>query len=106
MITQKDLDNLITRIQKLEDFVYKKKLINKNKSSESFSGATGGIRFLSIKKYFTNKHSLKEVRAELAKNGYHYSSQAIDIALSRASKPGNLLVALKEKGKKMYVTRK
>jgi len=39
-------------------------------------------------------------------NGYHYSRQAVQMPLTRLSTVGGPLVALKDKGKNVYVKRK
>ena len=104
---EKIIKNIITRLVRLETTVFKNKLNdNKKQISKDFSGPTGGLRLLVSNGFFNTKQTFGEIRKELAKNNYHYSSQAAQSALSRLSKPGNLLVSLKEGGKKNYVRRK
>ena len=71
-----------------------------------FSGATGGVRFLISKRHFKKKLGLSEVRATLAKHEYHYSAQAVQMALNRLTRKDGPLVALREGGRKVYVERK
>jgi hypothetical protein len=76
------------------------------KSPPERKGPTGGIKDLIRKGAFKKKCDLGEVRGKLAKNDYHYSAQAVDMALKRLSTIKGPLVALKEKGQKYYVERK
>lgn len=99
--------NIIKRIEKLEAVVFGSNKKKKNiKTDSEYNGPTGGVKFLIDKGFFNNKQALSQVRDELNKNGYHYSIQAAQTALSRLSKLGGLLVSLKESGKKVYVKRK
>lgn len=75
-------------------------------TQESYSGATGGVRFLVKNGFFKTKRNQVSIRKELADKGYHYSSQAIYEAMKILSKLGGLLVTLNEKGSKVYVERK
>lgn len=106
-----DYKLIIRRLGKLEQAVFSnrsKTYIKENISvkNKNFSGATGGIRFLVTRGFFRSKKNLSEVREELEKHRYPYSSQAIDMALKRLSKPKGLLVRLEIKGQKMYAERK
>ena len=106
---EKEIINIIKRIEKLEAFVFGstakvKKSTPKDKSG--YEGPTGGIRLLIDKGFFDAKRTLADVRAKLAENGYHYSIQAAQTVLNRLSKTGGSMVALKEGGKKAYVKRK
>ena len=71
-----------------------------------FSGATGGIRFLISKGVFKKKQGLAEVKTALSDNGYHYSRQAVHVALNNLTAKGAPLVTLREGGRKVYVERK
>ena len=73
---------------------------------KNYSGATGGVRFLVKNLFFKIKRNQAIVREELSDKGYHYSSQAIYEAMKILSKSGGPLVALSEKGRKVYVERK
>lgn len=105
------MKDIIKRIEKLEKAVFGKMENSKGKNKkpkkeDSFSGPTGGLRFLISKNYFTKKRSLAEVKKEMEKNSYIYSDQAVQMALGRNSKVGGPLVSLKDGGKKAYVERK
>lgn len=106
---EQQIKDLTARVQKLETALVKKKPnARANKDGEAkYTGATGGVRFLIDKGFFSSKKSLGEVRKAAAGHGYHYSAQAIDTALSRKSAGASSpLVALKEGGGKKYVRRK
>lgn len=97
------------RIARLENAVFgqkgKTKTGTEPKSSD-FSGATGGVRVLISKGFFKKKQGLAEVRTTLSDNGYHYSRQAVHVALNNLASKGGLLVFLQEGGRKVYVERK
>lgn len=101
----KKLEHEVFEIKKrrfVEDF---KKDTEKLKENE-FSGATGGVRFLLSEKFFDHKRSLADVRDKLTEHGYHYSLQAVQMAVNRLSKSSGPLVTFKEGGKKQYAKRK
>ena len=75
-------------------------------NAEAFDGATGGVRFLIAKGFFNSRRSFAEVEKAMQDNGYHYSKQAVQMPLGRLSTVGGPLVALKNKGKNVYVKRK
>jgi hypothetical protein len=102
--TDNVLSGLLRRVVKLERAVFRNRetLIAK----QNFSGATGGLRLLVSKGFFDRRRFFTEVEAELRKQGYHYSKQAIQTPLNRLSAPSGPLVSLKEKGKKVYAKRK
>ena len=101
----RDIIRRLTRLEK-EVFINKSQKEDKQGLTKNFSGPTGGLKLFLSKGFFDKKRTLANVREELEKNGYNYSSQAADIALRRLSKLGGPLVALKEGGKKVYVKRK
>src|SRR5581483_2468841 len=76
------------------------------KIRETDSGPTGGLRALIAQGFFKSKRSLSDCRVALGKQDYHYSSQAVDMALKRLSKRDGPLVSFKEGGKKLYAKRK
>ena len=100
------LEDLTKRVEKLEKLVFGQSKTDGPRKGANFSGATGGLRFLIDKAFFNQRRLFREVEAELKKHGYHYSKQAIQTPLNRLSAVGGPLVALKEKGNKVYVKRK
>jgi hypothetical protein len=96
------------RLKRLEDAVFQRKRSSPTTSgrSENFGGPSGGLRYLFAKRFFSEKRYFADVRKALEKNGYHYSAQAAQMALTRLSKPGGPLVALRQNGKKVYVARR
>jgi len=99
------------RLARLEGAVFgaKRKSTIKSKTeakAPDFSGATGGVRFLISKGVFKKKKTLADVRTSLADHEYHYSAQAIQMALSRLTPKDGPLVSLREGGRKVYVERK
>jgi hypothetical protein len=103
-------DNTLTieqRLTRLEKAVFAgKEKPAKKKAAKDFGGATGGIRFLISKNAFKKKRGLAEVRTALSDEGYHYSRQAVHIALNNLASKGGPLVSLQEGGRKVYVERK
>jgi len=98
---------LEARVARLEDAVFVKKAKpSLVKKSESYSGATGGVRFLIAKEFFKEKRKLGDVWDALTKNGYHWSRQAVDMALKGLSSRRGPLVLLKEGGHNVFVRRK
>jgi len=100
--------DLMGRVEKLEKAVFSEpraKTISR-KAEEDYSGATGGIRLLADEGFFKSKRSLGEIKNELAKRNYHYSLQAVQMGLNRLSKAFGILVAFKERGRKVYAQRK
>lgn len=73
---------------------------------KDFKGATGGLRLITSQDFFDRRRRFSEIEAELNKQGYHYSKQAIQTPLNRLSGKGGPLVSLKEQGRKVYVKRK
>lgn len=111
-----DLDDLLRRVEVLERAVLgpatakakaKKPKASAPASTESFDGATGGVRFLISEGFFNTRRSFSDVENAMQDNGYHYSRQAVQMPLTRLStgKTGPL-VALQDKGKNVYVKRK
>ena len=107
-MTDKELQSVLTRLQKLEDAVFTKagKAEAIPSGDSDFSGVVGGVRLLLSKGFFDKKKFLSEVKAEFASHDYHYSVQAIQTSLNRFSKPSGPLVAFREGGKKVYGKRK
>jgi hypothetical protein len=105
-------EDLVGRIVALERAVFgggtkpTAKLVESKKSKDDFSGATGGLRLILSKGFFDSRRKFSEIEAELKKQGYHYSKQAIQTPLNRLSTKGGSLVGLKEQGRKVYVKRK
>jgi hypothetical protein len=73
---------------------------------DDFSGAIGGIRLLVSKGFFKQRRSMGEVIQALSDEGYLYSKQAFQIAVTRLSKTGGPLTAVKQGKKKTYADRK
>jgi hypothetical protein len=105
---EKIIKQLESRIERLEREVFGsgKKPVKKQGAAPGFKGATGGIRLLISKNFFVEKRAFGEVRKALEKNGYHYTPQAVQMALTGLSARKGPLVALKKKGKKLYVVTK
>lgn len=98
------MTDLLRRVSKLERAVFGDRKAKVVKSD--FKGASGGLRLLLSKGFFDRRRFFSEIEAELQKQGYHYSKQAIQTPLNRFSTSGGLLVGLKERGKKVYAKRK
>ena len=108
MISDRDI---IARIEALEKALFGSVKVAKTKkrsspSEDQFKGATGGLRLLVSKGFFNSRRKFSEIEAELNKQGYHYSKQAIQTPLNRLSNQSGPLVGLKQGGHKVYVKRK
>ena len=106
-----DLEDLLRRVEALERAVLgggkeKKAKVASSPKAGNFGGATGGVRFIFSEGFFDRRQVFAAIEKKLQDNGYHYSKQAIHMALTRLSAKGGPLVALKDKGKKVYVKRK
>jgi len=74
---------------------------------EKFGGLAGGVRFLIKEKFFGEPKSLKEVIAELKREGYHYSLAGVSSTLSETfTKNQKILNRIKEGKVWKYVIRK
>jgi hypothetical protein len=91
-------------VEKLERAVFTNR--QSKPAKLDFKGASGGLRLLLSKGFFDRRRFFSEIEAELHKQGYHYSKQAVQTPLNRFSRSGGFLVGLKEKGKKVYAKRK
>src|SRR5206468_3043359 len=94
-----DLEDLLRRIEVLERSVLgpakrKKPKAHRPSDTETFDGATGGVRFLISKGFFNSRRTFAEVEKAMQDNGYHYSKQAVQMPLGRLSTVGGPLVAL------------
>jgi hypothetical protein len=95
------------RLLRLETAVFgPKEKLGRIKPHEPDKGPTGGLRVLIEQGFFKSKRSLSDSRSALGKQDYHYSTQAVDMALKRLSKRDGPLVSFKEGGKKLYAKRK
>jgi len=93
------------RLTRLETAVFSSKQKPARTQSRE-TGPTAGLRALMAQGFFKSKRSLSESRAALGKQDYHYSAQAVDMALKRLAKRDGPLVSFKEGGKKLYAKRK
>jgi hypothetical protein len=95
------------RLARLEAAVFGPKTVRTPTAArDAGSGPTAGLRMLIAQGFFKSKQNLAGTRAALEKHDYHYSVQAVDMALKRLSRRDGPLVALKEAGKKAYAKRK
>lgn len=108
-ITRK-IEQLETRITALEEAVLSRTTrapaFTVGDRSSAQKGPSAGLRVLVGDGYFETKHDLADVREALARIGFLYSRQAVDMALKRFSQRDGALVALKEAGRKFYALRR
>jgi len=103
----KTVINIISRLERVEKAVFGDQGSRVKKPSQAhFRGATGGIRLLISKNFFDSKRALGNTRSALAQNGYHYSRQAVDMALKGLATRKGPLTLIKEGGRNLYVNRK
>jgi hypothetical protein len=107
-MTDLTLKKIELRLKRLEDAVFHRNRASNRSSgkSDDFGGPSGGLRYLFAKGFVSEKRYFANVRKALEKDGYHYSAQAAQMALTRLSKSGGPLVTLRQNGKKVYVARK
>lgn len=107
---EKALRNIVSRLEKLERAVFrsgKSAVTQPEKDAKKYKGATGGIRLLADEGYFDKKRTFGDICKALESKGYHYTKQAVQTPLNNLSSPKKkLLVALTEKGRKLYAKRK
>lgn len=106
-----ELRQLTQRVEKLERAVFAQARPAKGskastENADEYKGAPGGIKKLVADGFFSGRRAFGEVTDEMRKQGYFYSKQAAQNALVRLSRVGGPLVALNEKGKKLYAKRK
>lgn len=109
-VDDKVIKQIISRLEKLERAVFRSVSVTTSKADKDarkYKGATGGMRLLVDEGYFDKKRSFGEICKVLENNGYHYTKQAVQTPLNNLSYPkSKLLVALTEKGRKLYAKRK
>lgn len=99
--------DLIKRIEKLEKAVFSAKpRENTSKRRSEFTGPKGGVLKLIAEEFFKKRKTATETKSEMETYDYHYSIQAIQMALKRLSNKDGPLVSFVESGKKVYVERK
>lgn len=110
MPTDKKIAELQERIEKLEAVVFAKgaggSKTTARAKSEDFKGAPGGVRYLCSKGYFKTPRRFGEIMTAVEAEGYLYTKQAIQNALTRMAKVGGPLVTLRKGGGKVYGERK
>jgi hypothetical protein len=104
------IEQLESRITVLEEVVLSRKTkptpFTVDDKPGAQKGPSAGLRVLVGDGYFETKHDLADVREALARIGFLYSRQAVDMALKRFSQRDGALVALKEAGRKFYALRR
>lgn len=101
------IKDILSRIVKLEKAVFATGGKQSSKASvkpDNFTGPKGGILLLLTKGYFSTPRFATDVKEALVKHNYHYTIQAVQVALLRLCKTE--LVVIKVDGKKAYVKRK
>jgi len=101
---EKKIQDHEKRISELERAVF----IRKAKPRvQEFKGLSGGIGCLISKGFLNSPRSVKEIHAELGKEGYHYSVQAVDKILRvDFMAKRKILTRIKENNIWRYVVRK
>lgn len=107
---EKVLKVIVSRLEKLERAVFRSGKVTTSKmdkDAKKYKGATGGIRLLVDEGYFDKKRTFGDICKALENKDYHYTKQAVQTPLNNLSSPKKkLLVALTEKGRKLYAKRK
>lgn len=107
---EKVLKVIMSRLEKLERAVFrsgKNATTQPDKDAKKYKGATGGIRLLADEGYFDKKRTFGDICKALENKDYHYTKQAVQTPLNNlSSSKKKLLVALTEKGRKLYAKRK
>ncbi len=109
-VDEKVIKQIISRLEKLEraDFHSGKKTAGQERpDAKKYKGATGGIRLLADEGYFDKKRTFGDICKALENKSYHYTKQAVQTPLNNlSSSKKKFLVALTEKGRKLYAKRK
>lgn len=103
------LSDILRRLERIEQAVFKtgRELPRQTaENADEYNGLAGGVRLLVSAGFFDEKRGLSDVRSALSSRGYHYSSKAIDTALTRSAGISGPLVSFKESGRKVYATRR
>lgn len=107
---EKVLKAIMSRLEKLERAVFRSRKVTTSKTdkdAKKYKGATGGIRLLVDEGYFDKKRTFGGICKALENKDYHYTKQAVQTPMNNLSSPKKkLLVALTEKGRKLYAKRK
>ncbi len=101
---EKALKELEKRISKLEKAIFTEKV---KPVTGEFKGLSGGIRFLISTGFLNSPKSVREVREELKREGYHYSYDSVDklLRVDFMAKQ-KILTRIREDGVWKYVVRK
>lgn len=101
-----ELDDLKTRVEKLEKAVFgdNKKAVRTKK--QTYDGPKGGILLLVEKGALNSPTAASHIHKLLEENNYHYRIQVVQTALNRLAVSRGPLTAYKKDGKKVYVIRK
>lgn len=109
-VDDKVIKQIISRLEKLERAVFhssEKATGKEHPNTKKYKGATGGIRLLVDEGYFDKKRTFGDICKALENKDYHYTKQAVQTPLNNlSSSKKRLLVALTEKGRKLYAKRK
>lgn len=110
-VDDKIIKQIISRLEKLERAVFAQVKTKSGKfkvdPKKKYKGATGGIRLLVDNGFLDKKRSFSEICKALEDKDYHYTKQAVQTPLNNlSSSKGKILVALTEKGRKLYAKRK
>ena len=76
------IEDFENRLQKVEEIVFSAKVSIKKNLKENYKGLAGGLRYLINVNFFNQPKRLKEIKAELEKEGYYYSLAGISSTLS------------------------
>ena len=104
----KRLNDLESRVEKLEAMSSPRKTNESIKSKKGSEGLQGGIQLLVDNGFFAKQRTSSEVKAELDREAYFYSIQTVTKALTRDfTKRKQILTRVKnEEGTWVYAIRK
>ncbi len=103
----KKIEEIESRLKKVENIVFSENKPTQLKTKESFSGLAGGIRFLIKNAFFNAPKSVKEVIDELKREGYYGTMTGVASTLSMTfTKSQKILNRVKEEKTWKYVIRK
>jgi hypothetical protein len=104
---RKKLDDFENRLKKIEEFLFSNQTKIENDVSKDYKGLVGGIRFLIGSGFLNQPKSVNEIREELKKESYHYTTAGIACTLSETfTKSQKILNRIKEDKIYKYVVRK
>lgn len=100
------LKDIKSRLEKIENVVFKNKKVKKEKDSD-YTGLSGGIRLIIDNKFLNKPKDVSEIVSEMKRENFHYPKESIRKMLSADfTKKKRILTRIKEGKVFKYVIRR